>query len=56
MGDAWLARPIDSNRGIPSPVVIKRLHGELAEKEQFISRFKHEADIAVCTGDVKAST
>ena len=47
MGDAWLARPIDANRGVPSPVVIKRLHGELAEKEQFIARFKHEADVAV---------
>jgi eukaryotic-like serine/threonine-protein kinase len=47
MGDAWLARPVNDRRGVPSPVVVKRLHGELAEKEQFIARFKHEADIAV---------
>ncbi|MCA9553388.1 MAG: serine/threonine protein kinase, partial [Myxococcales bacterium] len=47
MGDVFLARPRDRRRGIPSPVVVKRLHGELAKKQGFVSRFKHEAAIAV---------
>jgi serine/threonine-protein kinase len=47
MGDVQLARPCDPARGIPTPIVIKRLHGELAEKKGFVARFKHEAEIAV---------
>jgi hypothetical protein len=47
MGDAHLARPLDPHRGIPSPVVVKRLHGELASNATFVQRFKHEAEIAV---------
>lgn len=47
MGDVHLARPRDPNRGVPTPVVVKRLHGELADKQAFVSRFKHEAAIAV---------
>jgi serine/threonine-protein kinase len=47
MGDVWLARPLNPDRGIPAPIVIKRLHGELANRKGFVSRFKHEASIAV---------
>lgn len=47
MGDVHLARPYNPNRGIPTPVVIKRLHGELALKRGFVSRFRHEASVAV---------
>ncbi|MEQ8983427.1 MAG: serine/threonine-protein kinase, partial [Deltaproteobacteria bacterium] len=47
MGDVHLARPTDTGRGIPSPVVVKRLHGELANRKGFVSRFKHEAAVAV---------
>lgn len=47
MGDVQLARPYNPNRGIPTPLVIKRLHGELGTDEDFVRRFKHEASIAV---------
>lgn len=30
MGDVFLARPLHAGRGLPSPIVVKRLHGELA--------------------------
>lgn len=46
-GDVFLARPRDSDRGIPSPVVIKRLHGQLASQGDFVRRFQHEATLAV---------
>jgi serine/threonine-protein kinase len=47
MGDVHLARPYNPNRGIPTPVVVKRLHGELAKKKGFVARFTHEAEVAV---------
>src|SRR5688572_18509639 len=47
MGDVWLARPLNPDRGIPAPIVIKRLHGELANRKGFVSRFQHEASVAV---------
>lgn len=47
MGDVQLARPFNPQRGIPTPLVIKRLHGELGTDEDFVRRFKHEASIAV---------
>jgi serine/threonine-protein kinase len=47
MGDVWLARPLNPDRGIPAPVVVKRLHGELATRKGFVSRFQHEASVAV---------
>ncbi|MCC7385661.1 MAG: protein kinase [Deltaproteobacteria bacterium] len=47
MGDVLLARPFNARRGIPTPVVIKRLHGELASNEDFVRRFQHEANVAV---------
>lgn len=47
MGDIHLARPFNPRRGVPTPIVIKRLHGELASNADFVRRFKHEAEIAV---------
>jgi serine/threonine-protein kinase len=47
MGDVHLARPFNPKRGVPAPIVIKRLHGELASNEDFVRRFKHEAAVAV---------
>ena len=47
MGDVHLARPLDPQRGVPTPVVVKRLHGELALKPDFVARFRHEAALAV---------
>jgi serine/threonine protein kinase len=47
MGDVCLARPSSARRGIPSPVVVKRLHAELATNPDFVKRFQHEAEIAV---------
>lgn len=46
-GDVFLARPRDRRRGLPEVVVIKRLHGRLAEETDFVRRFRHEAEIAV---------
>src|SRR5215831_14194193 len=46
MGDVWLARPLDPARGLPSPLVVKRLHAELAVEERVVRRFTHEARIA----------
>ena len=46
-GDVFLARPDSKQRGIPSPLVIKRLHGQLASQADFVKRFQHEADIAI---------
>ena len=47
MGDVHLARPLNRYRGVPELVVLKRLRGELVEKEAFVSRFRHEAAVAV---------
>ncbi len=47
MGDVHFARPIHPDRNIPTPVVVKRLHGELAERKGFVARFRHEAAVAV---------
>jgi hypothetical protein len=46
-GDVSLSRPSDPKRGVPSPVVIKRLHGQLATQGDFVKRFRHEAELAV---------
>src|SRR5215831_17567846 len=46
-GDVFLARPSDPQSHLPSPVVIKRLHNELASHREFALRFRHEAQIAV---------
>jgi serine/threonine-protein kinase len=47
MGSVHLARPIDPERHLPTPLVIKTLHAGLSEREEFVSRFRHEAQIAV---------
>lgn len=47
MGGVFLARPYNARRGLPSPIVIKRLHGELATNPTFVRRFRHEAALAV---------
>ncbi|MBI4815833.1 MAG: protein kinase [Deltaproteobacteria bacterium] len=46
MGEVSLAKPLAENCGIPTPVVVKRLHSELATHEHFVRRFEHEAKIA----------
>lgn len=46
-GDVFLARAQDPRRNLPEPVVIKRLHGELLSRGNFVKRFAHEARIAV---------
>lgn len=48
MGDVYLARPLDADRGLPCPIVVKRLHGELTNSATFVARFRHEAAVAVC--------
>jgi hypothetical protein len=47
MGDVHLARAADPRRGLPAPLVLKRLHGELADNPAFVARFRHEAALAV---------
>jgi hypothetical protein len=44
-GDVHLARNIERARG-SRIVVVKRLHGQLADREDFVRRFKHEAELA----------
>lgn len=44
-GDVHLARDIDRKNGGPI-VVVKRLHGRLAERSDFVQRFKHEAALS----------
>ncbi len=43
MGDVHLARPLDPHA--PSPLVIKRLRGELASDQMAVRRFRHEAEL-----------
>src|SRR5262249_45208927 len=45
-GDVFLARPEEERPGLPSPLVIKRLHPDLADDRAFSARFKQEAQIA----------
>lgn len=46
-GEANLARPTLALAGVPSPVVIKRLHDHIESQGDFVQRFRHEAEIAV---------
>jgi serine/threonine protein kinase len=48
-GEAFLARSLDPSRNIPVPVVLKRLHRQLVDTENFVRRFLHEAEIAINT-------
>ena len=45
-GDVFLARPAEERPGVPSPVVIKRLHPERGDDRAFAARFRQEAQIA----------
>ncbi|MBI4817297.1 MAG: serine/threonine protein kinase [Deltaproteobacteria bacterium] len=47
MGSVDLARPLVSGAGVPTLVVIKRMNTELADKELFLKRFRHEGEAAV---------
>ncbi len=47
MGAAYLARPMNPDQGVPSPLVLKLLHSQLADSKEFVQRFAHEAEIAV---------
>ncbi len=46
MGSVYLGRPADPDSPIPTPVVIKVLHPDLMQQDMFVSRFRHEAEIA----------
>lgn len=46
MCEVFLGRPIGPDRGLPTPVVVKRLLPELLERPAFVERFKHEGAIA----------
>ncbi len=46
-GAAYLARPLDPARGVPSPMVIKRMHARLSVSAEYVKRFRHEAELAV---------
>ncbi|MEQ9501221.1 MAG: protein kinase [Deltaproteobacteria bacterium] len=44
-GDVFLASPA-TERGLPSKLVVKRLHAELTSDADFVRRFRHEAEVA----------
>lgn len=46
-GEVFLAKPRAASSKVPSPVVIKRLHAELADDRAFSMRFQQEAQIAI---------
>jgi eukaryotic-like serine/threonine-protein kinase len=46
-GEVYLARPEDSAKKLPSPMVIKCLHPQLASQPDFVKRFDHEAKVAL---------
>ncbi len=46
-GDVVLARSLKAEGEMPRAVIVKRLHRQLAEEEEFVRRFRHEAEIAV---------
>lgn len=49
-GDVHLAKSLDRQTG-PSTVVVKRLHENLVERSEFVSRFRHEAELAAAIDD-----
>ncbi|MBI2377427.1 MAG: serine/threonine protein kinase [Deltaproteobacteria bacterium] len=55
MGEVSLAKPLAENAGIPTPVVVKRLHSELATHQHFLQRFEHEAKIAAAISHSKVA-
>ena len=46
-GDVFLARPVRANQGVPTPVVIKRMHAHVAKQPGLVQRFRHEAQVAL---------
>lgn len=46
-GAVYLAKPLASERALPSPVVIKLMLPERADDPDFVRRFRHEARVAV---------
>lgn len=46
-GAVYLAKPLTSERALPSPVVIKRMLPERVDDPDFVRRFRHEARVAV---------
>jgi serine/threonine protein kinase len=45
-GEVFLARPLDGERDLPTPLVVKRLRPELTSRGDFARRFQHEAALA----------
>ncbi len=46
MGDVFLARPGPTLGHLPAPLVIKRMHPDLASAPEYLDRFRHEAEVA----------
>lgn len=46
-GVVYLARPTSEKRGVPTPVVVKTMHDQLADIDELVARFKHEAQLAI---------
>ncbi len=46
-GVVYLARPTSKKRGVPTPVVVKTMHDQLADVNELVARFRHEAELAV---------
>src|SRR5207244_1840970 len=42
-----LARPIEGDAGLPTPLVVKRLHPGLEDRPEILRRFRDEAELAV---------
>ena len=47
MGSVFLARPEETHQGWPDVLVVKTLHGTLVQTPEYVSRFRHEAAMAV---------
>ncbi len=46
-GDVLLARPLEHDSNLPTPVVVKRMHRSLVSQPEQHARFHHEARIAL---------
>ena len=46
-GDVLIARPLDPDSNLPTPVVVKRMHRSLVSQPEQHARFHHEARIAL---------
>lgn len=45
-GDVHLARPREKAAGLPTLLVVKRMHAALVENDELVKRFAHEAKLA----------